>query len=148
MSQAKSEAGQSNVVSVISTEVALQSFAELCEIHEIDIDEKLMSEEEIEAFDVLKRTLVAGFKRRRIAFDGDGVITFVNKFSEPNQLVMKVATGAVQRAVDSVKNRNHLVAKLHQSLAEQCGVPAKTFANMDYRDLKYVQAAFTLFMSS
>lgn len=130
---------------VVAPEVAEDEFVRFCETMDLDVDVSRMDDEERDAFEDIKRLLVA-----RIC-DGSLVITDSGepeykpraggdpiRFFEP--------TGEVIMAGDS-KRANAGVARLNAMMAAMTKQTEKRFTSMKMRDYKVCAAVAKLFLA-
>jgi hypothetical protein len=131
----------------IAKEVAEKEFERFADAMDLDVDEKEMSEQELDAFMPHKLVLLKALQRGTLVINDNGEPAFTPKMSENSKpLVFKEPTGAALMAMDRRKS-NESMARLYAMMGDMTSTNANTFAKLAWRDLKVCQAITTLFLA-
>lgn len=132
---------------VCDQESAEQELEKFCEMMDIDIDLGNLDQEEIDAFNNIKRTLVKSIRMGNLTFTDDWlpVFHYTDKSGDNYDVKFKEPTGGMIQAMDKHK-KNHDIAKTYAVLAEMTGRHQKFFAMMPLRQLKIPQSVMMLFL--
>ena len=134
----------------ISRDVAKADFDRWAEEWDIDTDKVHMDADDKTGFENNRAKFIRSICKGCIVVDENAqCVTHISEYGEHAGEVFKyvVPTGAASITMDHHKE-NQSMTKLHSYMASMTGKPLKTFANMDYRDLKVGYAVANLFMGS
>ena len=130
---------------VIATEVAEAEFLRFVEEMDLDVDEKHMSAEELDAFRGQKRKLILAMEAGRLVIDEKGQPVYTPQLGDTKSITFYEPDGAVLMSMDK-KKAGENVAKTYATMGAMTKTSAERFANMRGRDLKVCQALYLLFL--
>jgi len=132
----------------IESSVAYAEFSRFTELMDLDVDEKLMDDDDRASFDKHKRRIIRAIEKGNLVINESGEATFTpdnpkTKRSDP--ITFYEQDGAALMAIDG-KKKNHNVASTFAVMGSMCRVHPSVFSSMVGLDLKVCMALYLLLM--
>lgn len=129
----------------VAAEVAEQEFDRWADAMDLDVEG--LNEEQKQAFEASKRTIVRAICRGSLVVNEDGLAVYTPQRSgEIDPLTFHERTGATLMAADSVKGSNAMIKKMYAILADLTRQNATVFSKLKGTDIKVCEALFALLM--
>ena len=115
---------------------------------DIDIDTSDMDNDDLNAFNKVKKRLVKAVQKGSLIFNEDGEAVYTpshSKSKHKEAITFHERTGASLMAMDG-KKKGHDVTKMYAVLANMCGLHQAAFAGLVGEDVKICEALFALLM--
>ena len=130
----------------VALEVAQLEFERFVEKMDLELEEKEMTDDDLEAFKRQKNRLIRAISKGSLVIDLEGIPTYTPQRSDnTTPIVFVEPNGSTILATDK-KTSNQAVGKLYTSMAEMTKTTAATFSKMKMPDLKVCIAIYTLFL--
>ena len=133
--------------STVSNDVAESEFNRWCEAMDLDIDEKYMSEDDLESFQSQKRRIIRYMERGAVVINGEGeAVLKPVKADHLDEITFHERTGSTIMAADKRK-KNDSAGKMYAMIAEMTGLAPAQITKLKGSDIKVAEAIFTLLMT-
>ena len=135
----------------VAPEAAEMEFERFAEAWRIDTETDHLDEDDVKSFNNTKRRIVLAIQSGLLTVDETGEqLKFTFEFSEIaniESLTLKPCKGAALTKWDNFKEKQQM-KKINATMGDICSCNPAVFPQMDFRDLKVVQAVCTLFLVS
>ena len=132
----------------VDAETANVEFERFADCMDIDVDTSDMDDEDLNAFNKVKKRLLKAIQKGSLIFNDDGEAVYTpahSKSKYKEAITFHERTGASLMAMDG-KKKGHDVKKMYAVLADMCGLHQGAFAGLVGEDVKICEALFALLM--
>ena len=148
MEDGKKEVPSTSSTPKIAREAAVVDFERFVDTWEIDANIAAMNAEDKESFNLQKERIIVQIMAGDATVDQTGAeLTYTPRHSNHGEITFRIPKGAAYMAMDQFKERQGM-HKLAGFMASMTGEAAKTFSNMDSRDVKFCMGVAILFLGS
>ena len=132
----------------VDIESANAEFERFADCMDIDVDTTDMDNDDLNAFNKVKKRLLKAIQKGSLIFNDDGEAVYTpshakSKYKE--DITFHERTGASLMAMDG-KKKGHDVTKMYAVLGDMCKLHQGAFAGLVGEDVKICEALFALLM--
>jgi len=131
----------------IKKEVAVLDFDRFAEVWDVDTDTESMDLEDRAGYEKQKGLLVKQIMATNMTVDAEGMPTYKLRYPKGSltEVRFRIPSGQAYMTMDNYKERQGM-HKFMSFMGSMTGQNAKTFSNLDARDVKVCMGVVTLFL--